>query len=93
MISLDSLYKRDGGICKISNHHISREEATRDHIRPRAHGGSDDPGNLRLACERCNNRRGSRMPVPYPEVLADSVDGYALCAGVALEGRRPRSVL
>lgn len=92
MISLDALYKRDGGICKISNHPISREEATRDHIRPKAHGGSDDPGNLRLACGPCNNQRGCG-PLPSPAVLVDSLDGYALCAGVALEGRRPRSVL
>jgi len=29
-----------------------------DHIRPRKHGGSDDPSNLALACDRCSLYKG-----------------------------------
>ena len=29
-----------------------------DHIRPRKHGGSDDPINLALACDRCSLCKG-----------------------------------
>lgn len=35
-----------------------------DHIIPRSQGGTDDPANLRAACEPCNLRRGAgRQPV------------------------------
>lgn len=32
-----------------------------DHIRPRAHGGSDDTRNLQAAHHRCNMRKGDRL--------------------------------
>lgn len=41
---------------------------TLDHIVPRAHGGSDDESNLRLACFQCNTRRGTDMDW-VPEVV------------------------
>ena len=33
-----------------------------DHVVPRARGGGNEPGNLRLAHRSCNSRRGSRLP-------------------------------
>jgi len=35
-------------------HHI-------EHVVPRQHGGTDDPGNLALACHRCNLRKGPNL--------------------------------
>jgi len=35
------------------------ESATRMHIVPRQHGGTDDRSNLALACHRCNLRKGT----------------------------------
>ena len=35
-------------------HHI-------EHVVPRQHGGSDDQGNLALACHRCNLRKGPNL--------------------------------
>ncbi|MDB6118043.1 MAG: endonuclease [Verrucomicrobiaceae bacterium] len=32
-----------------------------EHIRPRKHGGSDEPDNLCLACIDCNLRKGSNL--------------------------------
>ena len=32
-----------------------------DHILSRKHGGSDDPSNLALACERCNAFKGTDL--------------------------------
>ncbi len=34
--------------------------ATIEHIVPRAHGGTDAPENLALACDRCNWEKGRR---------------------------------
>lgn len=30
-----------------------------DHVLPRARGGQNDAGNLKLACERCNSSKGA----------------------------------
>lgn len=35
--------------------------ATFDHIIPRSMGGRDDYNNLKLACARCNSRRGDKI--------------------------------
>lgn len=32
-----------------------------EHIRPRKHGGSDDPSNLALACNHCNLHKGANL--------------------------------
>jgi hypothetical protein len=32
-----------------------------EHITPRKHGGSDDDGNLALACIHCNLHKGSNL--------------------------------
>ncbi len=37
------------------------EGATLEHILPRHHGGDDTPGNLAIACRRCNNSKGVRI--------------------------------
>lgn len=38
-----------------------------DHIRARQHGGSDDPGNLALACIHCNRHKGPNIAGVDPE--------------------------
>jgi 5-methylcytosine-specific restriction endonuclease McrA len=37
--------------------------ATLEHIVPRALGGSDEPENLAVACQRCNQGKGRRLDV------------------------------
>jgi 5-methylcytosine-specific restriction endonuclease McrA len=34
---------------------------TFDHVIPRSHGGWDDYTNLKLACAKCNSKRGDRI--------------------------------
>jgi 5-methylcytosine-specific restriction endonuclease McrA len=46
-------------LIKESGEPISR--ATIEHIVPRHHGGTDDPGNLALACARCNHQKGKKL--------------------------------
>jgi hypothetical protein len=72
-------------------HHI-------EHIVPRQHGGSDDTGNLALACQRCNLNKGPNL------AGMDSVSGkiaelfhprrdrweeHFFLEGVRIEGRTP----
>jgi 5-methylcytosine-specific restriction endonuclease McrA len=35
--------------------------ATLEHIVPRHHGGGDEPANLAVACQRCNQGKGRRL--------------------------------
>lgn len=38
-----------------------------EHIRARQHGGSDDLGNLALACRRCNSHKGPNLASVDPD--------------------------
>lgn len=37
------------------------EDLTVDHIKPRAHGGTNDWENLWTLCRHCNSRKGTRL--------------------------------
>ncbi len=62
--------KMGAGWARISAEQIKRqpfcvrcgttEDLTADHIRPRAHGGTNEPENLQTLCRRCNSRKGHR---------------------------------
>ena len=39
--------------------------ATLDHVYPLSHGGAHVPGNLVLACGRCNRMKGELLPVEF----------------------------
>ena len=41
------------------------ETATLDHVHPLAHGGSHLPGNLVVACARCNRLKGDMLPYEF----------------------------
>lgn len=54
---LDILYARDKGICHICKQPVPRNEATKDHKRPRSRGGPNHLSNYGLAHEKCNNKK------------------------------------
>lgn len=41
-----------------------------EHVRPKKHGGNDDPANLALACIACNLHKGSNVAGYDPETGA-----------------------
>lgn len=41
-----------------------------EHTVPRQHGGSDDPADLALACDRCNAYKGPNLTSIDPETRA-----------------------
>lgn len=70
-----TIYERDGWTCQICQEPVnrgarlgSRGYPTLDHITPQAHGGSDEPSNLRLAHMGCNADRGAPSPERGPRV-------------------------
>jgi hypothetical protein len=47
--------------CRLSQRHLPYSTFQVEHVRPRKHGGSDEPENLALACERCNAFKGPNL--------------------------------
>lgn len=74
-----AIYKDANWLCQLcecptrpDGHYLHPRYPTLDHIVPRAHGGSDNPENLRLACRQCNITRGARVDwVPELVEVAD----------------------
>lgn len=66
-MSIAEMGERDRWRCHLCRRRVSPEarypspwSASRDHLVPVAHGGTNDPSNLALAHLRCNVRRGTR---------------------------------
>lgn len=55
------LYDRQKGRCFHCHGAVSREDATVDHLVPRALGGSDWIWNLRMSCFACNQKRAAGL--------------------------------
>jgi hypothetical protein len=55
-----SIYYKSDGLCAVCHKKLNIEEATIDHIKPKAKGGSNKEENLRIVCLECNGRKGSR---------------------------------
>lgn len=41
---------------------LTQQDFSLDHILPRSRGGKNTWGNTACACNRCNNRKGNRLP-------------------------------
>ena len=90
------LAERDGPACWLCGdtvddgaHAGSPWAGSVDHVVPRARGGGDEPGNLRLAHRRCNSARGSRLPeLDWPRDVP-VVDAAPIWPVVSRALRRP----
>ena len=71
------------------------ETATLDHVYPLAHGGVHHPGNVVLACHRCNQLKSDSLPyeffAEYPWAGANFMR-YARTAHRALKRAARRAV-
>ena len=58
----DLVRQRAGGYCEYCQcpEAFATQPHSIEHIRPRVQGGGDDPANLALACQGCNNHKYSR---------------------------------
>ena len=61
--SRESVYARDGGRCQYCGHRVLRQDATYDHVIPRAQGGHTAWENVVICCFGCNQHKGGRTPI------------------------------
>jgi 5-methylcytosine-specific restriction endonuclease McrA len=60
--SRGNVYLRDHGRCQYCGRHVPRDEATYDHVTPKAQGGKTKWANIVIACYTCNQRKADRTP-------------------------------
>lgn len=57
---------RDNGICHLCGKQPSEADLTIDHVIPLFRGGSHTKANMRVACRKCNSRKGTRLLAELP---------------------------
>jgi 5-methylcytosine-specific restriction endonuclease McrA len=57
-----NLLSRDNFTCQYCAAYLHRKEATVDHVIPKSKGGVSSWGNVVIACNPCNRKKGSRTP-------------------------------
>jgi 5-methylcytosine-specific restriction endonuclease McrA len=68
-VPIDIIYERDDATCHLCGNFVPREEASRDHVKPRSAGGKLTFENILLAHSSCNSRRGSRAVAEFRALL------------------------
>ncbi len=72
---LDQTLALHGWVCCICGLTIAPGDESLQHLVPRAHGGSNDPSNLRPAHRLCNSQLGAR-PTEGPAATIHNGLGY-----------------
>ena len=60
-VTKKNVWLRDRGHCQYCAKKMSLNEATVDHVVPKSRGGKNTWENVALACEKCNQKKGSRL--------------------------------
>ncbi len=60
LLTRKNIIKRDHHTCQYCSD--TAGPMTVDHITPKSYGGADTWENMVCACEKCNNRKGDRLP-------------------------------
>lgn len=60
LLTRKNIIKRDRHTCQYCRDTFG--PMTVDHVTPKSYGGTDTWENMVCACERCNNRKGDRLP-------------------------------
>lgn len=55
--------------CDTTDERNKKHSSTIEHVLPRSLGGSDDPENLAMSCDRCNNTRGNMLVEEFMEKM------------------------
>ena len=85
MKKLKQLFNEQNGLCYWCNcqcqlpilnkerQSFRKNTATREHLIPRVHGGSNRSPNLKMACQWCNSNRGSMDAVRWKRIAKDPI--------------------
>lgn len=57
------------GLCYYCRRKVGRAHLTMDHIVPMGRGGTSIRGNVVPACQECNTRKQSLLPIEWQEYL------------------------
>lgn len=57
------LWKRYKGRCFYCSQQLTKASMTIDHYKPKSLGGTNHRGNLRLACQSCNEDKAAKDPI------------------------------
>mgnify|MGYP003389081240 CR=1 FL=1 len=60
-----NLFIRDSGICQYCSVNVTLKTGTIDHFVPKSKGGQHIWKNVVLACTKCNQKKGSKMPINF----------------------------
>lgn len=60
-----NLFIRDTGICQYCSTRVTLKTGTIDHFVPKSKGGQHIWKNVVLACTKCNQKKGNKMPVNF----------------------------
>lgn len=80
---IERIHRDFNGICALCGKYVEIEDASRDHIIPRAAGGGNERKNIQLTHKACNNLKGSVVyPDNWQEKLKQTMvipKGYRCC--------------
>jgi 5-methylcytosine-specific restriction endonuclease McrA len=71
----EAALRAQGGRCKYCLVPLSLKDATRDHVIPRAKGGSNHKENTVAACDDCNNAKGDMDVKRFLRLIHDPKPG------------------
>ena len=60
--SKKTVWLRDKGACQYCDKKLSIKESTIDHVIPKSRGGNHSWSNVVIACQKCNQKKGSKLP-------------------------------
>lgn len=60
-VSRSEIVLRDNSTCYLCRQRLTDKQITLDHVIPLKRKGSHTPDNLRVACRRCNSRKGAKL--------------------------------
>lgn len=65
-IDRGAVIERDASTCYLCGHPVEESNIEIDHVVPLARGGEHTYANLRVACQRCNRRKGTKLVAELP---------------------------